>query len=147
MELNVFDIGPMVDGISVDLGRLPDAEGNDYLVLLQYGGLVCSSCTSAGIVNSVWAKSPPSPPDRQPIVTLMPLGGGPRATFAAAGIVENARCGLGLLMCNLRGVGDVTTFLAADIRHLAARVEQDIPDVVGGFVVRWEPAIDDGLPF
>lgn len=147
MELNVFDIGPMVDGISVDLGFLPDANGRRYVVLLQFGGKVYPTVRISSCVNGVWVKNPPPPPTTHPVVTFAPAQGGPRATFDAAGFVENARCGLGFLLCSLWDDGKVISFSAKDIAHLASRIEQEIPEGLGGFVVRWVPTVDDGIPF
>ncbi|MGJ7490212.1 hypothetical protein [Variovorax sp. ZT4R33] len=147
MELNVFDIGPMVDGISVDLGFIPDAAGTRYMVLLQFGGRVPSTIRTASCVDGLWVKNPPPPPRTHPVVTLAPAQGGPRATFDAAGFIENARCRLGFLMCNLWDDGKVISFSAEDMAHLGAAIEQAIPEPLGGFEVRWVPVTDDGLPF
>lgn len=147
--MNLLEIGPMVGGVSVPLGKIPDVAGAEYVLLLQYGGAVPSSSSSSSLVNGNWVKNPPPTPKTCPVVTLMPINGGPRATFDAAVFVENARCGLGFILTSLWDDGKCTAFHALDITHLGTAIEVAIPEPLGRFAVQWIAPEDeeDSIPF
>ncbi|PSL83752.1 hypothetical protein C7T35_15325 [Variovorax sp. WS11] len=145
--MNVFDTGPMVDGISVDLGRMRAESGREFLVLLQYGGQVHHSGSSSSLVDGKWVRVP-APPTAYPVITLTPDGGGPRSTYAAASFLEAARAGEGFLIASLYKNVDVD-FDAASVSALAAGIERAIPASTGSFAVRWlaVQAEPDYVPF
>jgi hypothetical protein len=147
--MNVFDIGPMTGRgtIAVDLGYIPDRDGNKFVALLQFRGEMPVYGSSASLVNGRWVKNPPPPARKDPVVTLMPIGGGPRSTFEASAFVENARCGLGFILAGLWGDERCVHFERADIRHLAEQIETSIPEREGEFKTIWVAVPDDGCPF
>lgn len=148
MELKTELTGPMVGAacVNVHLESVRDSVGRQYLVVLQFGGHVPSTCTSSSRVGDVWVKNPQQLPSVEPVVTLMLSMGGPRDSINAAGILENARCGLGLFLIALWEEGEVVQLSAAVIAKLAQEIEAAIPEPLGEFVVSWKPVTEDGVP-
>lgn len=147
MELNDIFRGPMVGGTDVQLDPIRDSAGRVYLVLLQFGGEVPRKSHGSQASLSSRVRIPPVPPNREPHLTFMLSAGGPRESFAAAGFVESARCGLGLITASLWDDGQVVSFTHAEIAKLAAAIEQAVPEHLGGFAVQWTTYEDDGVPF
>lgn len=144
MELNDVFRGPMVGGTDLQLDPIHDSAGRMYLVLLQFGGEVPATRHGG---SSPRVRIPPVPPNREPHLTVMLSDGGPRESFAAAGFVESARCGLGLITASLWDDVQVVSFAHAEIARLAAAVEKAIPEHLGGFAVQWTTYEDNGVPF
>lgn len=147
MEMNVYETGPMVDCVSVDLGRVYAESGREFMALLQFGGQVHHSGCSASLVDGEWRRVPHEP-TTYPVVTLTPFGGGPMSTYAAASLIEAARKGRGFLIASLYDGVDVM-FGAQAIQALAAAIEKAIPATSGSFAARWLAcaAEPDHVPF
>ena len=145
--MNVLEIGPMVGGGAVDLGVFSDTTGRQYVALLQYGGEVPAQGSSASKVDGQWVKDPPWPSAKHPVVTLMPTTGGPRGTFAAAVIVDLARCNARFDIPSLWPDEGATQFPAQAVACMGAQIERLLPDTAGRFLTCWIAPDAEGAPF
>ena len=137
--------GPMDGGTTVDLGEFCAVNGQTYSAWLQFGGEVHSSAGGASKVDGVWIKHPPRPPSTDPVVVLMPFGGGPRPSYEAAAIVDLARCAAQLWVEDPSDEKGLVAFSAAVVARLGAAIESSIPISEGQFATRWLAASDDSL--
>lgn len=142
--------GPMVGGVTVNLGEFQAMDGKSYVIWLQFGGEVRTSASSASKVNGKWIKNPPPPPSKSPLVTVVPLGGGPRSSYEAAVVVDLARCAAPFVIADPWDRDDCAVqFQPNAVERLGAAIEASIPPSAGLFSTQWVPAgtgLDD-LPF
>lgn len=142
--------GPMVGGVTVNLGEFHAMDGKSYVIWLQFGGEVYSSGSSSSKVNGKWIKNPPPPPSKSPIVTVVPLGGGPRSSYEAAVIVDLARCAAPFVIADPWDRDEcVVQFQSKAVERLGAAIEASIPPSEGLFATQWVAAGTgaDALPF
>lgn len=140
--------GPVIGGTSVELDALQDESGERWAALLQFDGELRTNLSSSSLVWGVWVKALPPPPDRQPILTLTPAGGGPLSPFAAASFLDAAACGKPFMMAPLWEGSTPVRFSAPEVSRLAFAIRAALPITSGSFSVRWVPALqDDHIPF
>lgn len=139
--------GPMTGGTTVHLGEFCAVNGGRYSVWLQFGGEVRASVSGGSLVDGAWVKHPQRAPSKAPVMVLMPVGGGPRASYEAAVIVDLARCGAPLVIACLWGESDLIEFPARVVEQMGAEIERGLLPACGYFMTQWIESDPDGVPF
>lgn len=141
--------GPMTGGTTVHLGEYCAVDGGQYSMWLQFGGEVRPSAAGASKVDDVWIKHPQRPPSKAPVIVIMPVGGGPRASYEAAVIVDLARRGASLVIACLWGGSDLIELPPKVVEQMGAAIEGGLLPAAGYFRTQWiaEDSDPDGVPF